>query len=878
MTSYRRKLPKTSPKKPARKVAVGKGASGAKKAAPAKSKMAARKQSAAGKARNIEKYEHPEKKRLNNPPVGLVTPETDPDQPKKTYTYDPHLDPQLVWAGKAEKSALELDTVSLHVHERIDPYTIMEAVRTKESFVAQPSLFEQASENPPLREALDFYKHQHEWSNRLIAGDSALVMNSLLEKESMAGQVQMIYVDPPYGIKYRSNFQPFVNQRDVEDNDKDLTQEPEMVRAFRDTWELGIHSYLSYLRDRLMLVHRLLADEGSLFVQISDENIHRVRAVCDEIFGAENFVCIINFVTANAQTGKLLENNCNYVVWYARNKARAKSRPLFLPKAELKGGLGAYRFVDLPDGTRRPMDRSEMDGEKELPPGSKVFRASGLTSSHPPGNFPVEFGGRTWRPKKGFWSTGEAGMENLKRAKRLFAVGDTLSYVRYVDDFPAFPIGSQWNDTMTAGFASDKVYVVQTNPKIIQRCMLMTTDPGDLVLDPTCGSGTTAYVAERWGRRWITCDTSRVSLTLAKQRLMLATYDYFELANPSDGVDGGFIYKKIKHVTLKSVANAEPEPTEPLYDQPIPVPSKVRVTGPFTVEAVPAPMAATFAHSGNDEPDGTIARSGATAREKDWRGELLKSGVRAHGGRLIKFSRVEPLSGTSFLHAEGETIEDKPQRVAISFGSDYAPLEQRQVEGAWQEARGLDPRPTIVLFAAFQFDPEAAKDIDEMPETVTKNTTFLKVQMSTDLLTGDLKKKRATNESFWLIGRPDIELREVVHDDLSSYQVEVHGFDYYDVKTGEIVSGDASKIAMWMLDPDYDERSLYPRQVFFPMAGEKDGWSKLAKNLKAEIDEDLIAAYRGTVSIPFKLGAHKRIAVKIIDDRGVESMRVVRVK
>lgn len=877
MTSYRRKLAKPAPKKPSRRTAAGKGAPGAQKATPAKAKMAARRQSAAGKARNIEKYEHPEKKRLNNPPVGLVTPETDPDEPKKTYAYDPHLDPQLVWAGKAEKSVLELDTVSLHVHERIDPHTIMEAVRTKESFVEQPSLFEQASENPPLREALDFYKHQHGWSNRLIAGDSALVMNSLLEKEGMAGQVQMVYVDPPYGIKYRSNFQPFVNQRDVEDNDKDLTQEPEMVRAFRDTWELGIHSYLSYLRDRLILAHRLLSNEGSIFVQISDENIHLVRAVCDEVFKAENFVCIINFVTANAQTGKLLENNTNYIVWYARNKATAKSRPLLLPKARLRGGMVNYRFLEMPDGTRRPMDRAEMEGTKAIPQGARIFRADKLMSSHPPGDFPVHFDGKTWRPKKGYWSTGEAGMENLKKARRLMGIGETLCYVRYIDDFPAYPIGSQWNDTMQSGFGTDKIYVVQTNPKVIQRCMLMTTDPGDLVLDPTCGSGTTAIVAERWGRRWITCDTSRVALTLAKQRLMLASYDYYELANPSDGVDSGFVYENIKHVTLKSVANNEPEPTEPLYDRPIPEPAKARVTGPFTVEAVPAPMSAAF-EPNNKGGDETVARSGATARERDWRGELLKTGVRAHGGKVLKFSRVEPLYGTSFLHAEAETIEEKPQRVVISFGADFAPLEQRQVEGAWHEARELDPKPSIVLFAAFQFDPEAAKDIDEMPEAVTKRTTFLKVQMNTDLLTGDLKKKRSANESFWLIGRPDVELRKIANDShVSSYEVEVHGFDYYDVKSGEIVSGDASKIAMWMLDPDYDDRSLYPRQVFFPMAGEKDGWSKLAKNLKAEIDEDLIEAYHGTVSIPFTLGANKRIAVKIIDDRGVESMRVISV-
>jgi adenine-specific DNA-methyltransferase len=835
-----------------------------------------RKAGSSAMARTVKQYDHPTKSRLNNPPVGLVTPETDPDLAPRTYAYDPHLDPQLIWAGKAEKSALTVDTVSLHVHERIDPFTIMEAVRTRESFIEQPSLFAQPSENPPLREALDFYKHQHGWSNRLIAGDSLLVMNSLLEREGMAGKVQMVYVDPPYGIKYRSNFQPFINRRDVQDGkDEDLTQEPEMIRAFRDTWELGIHSYLTYLRDRLLLAHQLLSDEGSLFIQISDENIHLVRCVCDDIFKADNFVCVINFVTANAQTGKLIENNCNYIIWYAKSKAKAKSRPLFLPKGDLQGGLGAYRFVETSDGQRRPMTRDEVRGVKPLPSDSRIFRASVLTSSRPGGSFSVEFDGKPWTPRKGYWSTSESGMQSLKKANRIISLGDSLYYVRYIDDFPAFPIGAQWNDTMQ--FGTDKTYVVQTSPKVIQRCMVMTTDPGDLVLDPTCGSGTTAVVAELWGRRWITCDTSRVALTLAKQRLMTATYDYYALANPQDGVDGGFVYTMIKHVTLKSVANNEPEPKEPLYDQPVANRDKVRVTGPFTVEAVPAPLTTDLASTRSKDADETISRSGATLRESDWRNELLKSGVRGLSGNFIKFSRVEPLAATTFIQAEAETIEEKPVRVAISFGPDYAPLEQRQVQGAWKEAQMLNPSPSILLFAAFQFDPEAAKDIDEMDPRLTK-MTFLKVQMNVDLLTSDLKKKRATNEGFWLIGRPDVELKAVTSgEEKGKYLVEIHGFDYYDVRTGNIESGNTDRVAMWMLDTDYDERSLFPRQVFFPMAGEKDGWAKVARSLKAEIDEELIEAYHGTVSLPFQPGKNKRVAVKIVDDRGVESMRVVRI-
>jgi adenine-specific DNA-methyltransferase len=829
------------------------------------------------RARVVKHYDHPTKTRLNNPPVGLVTPDTDPDMSPKTYAYDPYLDPQLAWAGKAEKSTVTVDTVSLHVHERIDPYTVMEAVRTKGSFIEQPSLFTQSNENPPLREALAFYKHQHGWSNRLIAGDSLLVMNSLLEREGMAGQVQTVYVDPPYGIKYRSNFQPFVNRRDVQDGkDADLTQEPEMIRAFRDTWELGIHSYLTYLRDRIMLAHQLLSESGSLFVQISDQNLHLVRCVCDEIFQTNNFVCVINFITANAQTGKLIENNCNYLIWYARNKEKAKFRPILLSKDEMGGGGAAYRFVELDDGTRRPMSREELSGEVDLPTQSRIFRAAPLTSALPGGYYRVDFEGRSFLPKRGYWSTSEAGMGALKKARRLIAIGNTLSYVRYYDDFPAFPVGSQWNDTMQSGFATEKVYVVQTNPKIIQRCILMTTDPGDLVLDPTCGSGTAAVVAEQWGRRWITCDTSRVALALAKQRLMTRTYDYYELRSEQDGVDGGFAYKMIKHVTLRSVANNEREPKEPLYDQPIVNKDMVRVTGPFTVEAVPAPLITDMHPDRSKGADGTISRSGATLHESDWRSEILRNGVRGVGGNFIKFARVEPLGATIFIHAEGETIEQEPQRVAISFGPDYAPLEQRQVEGAWREAQKLNPTPSILLFSAFQFDPEAAKDIDEMDPRLTK-MTFLKAQMSLDLLTGDLKKKRTTSEGFWLVGRPDVELGQVRKGtEAGKYLVEIHGFDYYDVVTGQIDSGNSDRIAMWMLDTDYDGRSLFARQVFFPMAGDKEGWSKVARSLKGEVNEELIEAYRGTRSLPFELGKNKCVAVKIVDDRGVESMRVMR--
>ncbi|MDA8079925.1 MAG: site-specific DNA-methyltransferase [Nitrospiraceae bacterium] len=867
----------------------------------------------------IEQYEHKGKDRLNNPPVGLVTPETDKDTGRKKYAYDPHLDPSLQWAGKAEHTSFEVPTVSLHVHERIDPRTIIQAVRKKNgSNYEQLSMFGTSGENPPLREAIEFYKHRHNWSNRLIAGDSLLVMNSLIEKEGLAGQVQMVYFDPPYGIKYGSNFQPFVNKRDVKDGkDEDLTAEPEMIKAFRDTWELGIHSYLTYLRDRLLLARDLLHESGSIFVQISDENVHLVRNLMDEVFGVGNFCGLVPFRKRLMPLGaKLLEGMADYILWYSKNKENIKFRHLYRktePSFESR-----WTNIELPDGIRRKLTKAESLNLSTLPIGSKVYR---LVSQRKPEYFPendyvFEHNGISYKPPiGGCWMMTKDKMTIVAKQNRLEAEGDNLSYILYHDDFPFSKITAFWTDTSPV---QDKRYVVQTSDYIVQRCLLMTTDPGDLVLDITCGSGTTAAVAEQWGRRWITCDTSRVAITLAKQRLMTSLFDYYQLAHHDEGVGSGFRYKTVPHITLKSIANNEPPGQETLYDQPITDNSRNRVTGPFTVEAVPAPVVRSvddfvapenppsppFAKGGQPEAggfeaDASIARSGETLRHAEWRDELLKCGIRGKNNQYIQFSRVETLPGTRWLHAEAETkpndkgadrVSDKkspygqPQRVVISFGPEHAPLEQRQVAMAIEEAQTLVPKPKIIVFASFQFDPEAAKDIDE---TNWPGVTLLKVQMNTDLLTDDLKKKRASNESFWLMGQPDVRLSKVSAEKKSKktkddapvqYQVEVLGFDYYNTKTGNIESGGTDRIAVWMLDADYDGRSLFPRQVFFPMSGEKDGWSRLAKNLKAEIDEELIEAYRGTVSLPFEIGEHGRVAVKIVDDRGIESLRILEVE
>ncbi|PIQ95625.1 MAG: site-specific DNA-methyltransferase, partial [Nitrospinae bacterium CG11_big_fil_rev_8_21_14_0_20_56_8] len=793
--------------------------------------------------RKIENYTHKDKDRLNNPPAGLVTPETDRDTERKTYAYDPHLDPQLVWAGKAEHTSFEVPTVSLHVHERIDPASIIEAVKKRNGSDPQLSLFADPAENPPIREAIEFYKHKHNWSNRLIAGDSLLVMNSLLEKEGMAGQVQMVYIDPPYGIRYGSNFQPFVNKRDVKDGkDEDLNQEPEMIKAFRDTWELGIHSYLTYLRDRLLLARELLHESGSCFVQISDENLHLVRCLMDEVFGVGNFVGIIVFSKTTGFSGATLSSVADYLVWYGRDIKQIKYRQPLQLKHVGNEGATAYKPI------------SEFLISSEYRHDLTRLATSDQLTSQGASNTPQEFvfAGKIFNPPKGLhWKTTIDGMERLSKAGRIFLVGNTLRYLRFLDDFPVFPLSNVWTDTGIAGYTADKRYVVQTLPKVIERCLLMTTDPGDLVFDPTCGSGTTAYVAEKWGRRWITCDTSRVAVTLAKQRLMTTAFGYYELAHPEEGVSSGFRYGTVPHVTLKSIANnpeiregmtqkqidaaiAKYAEQETLYDQPFVDKSRTRVTGPFTVEAVPSPAVKALdeIEEGNEQPaDGSVSRTGETRRQGDWRDELFKTGIRCKNGQMILFSRVEPLAGTRWLHADAETrpndlgrdtvkesevLYGGPQRVAISFGPEHAPLEQRQVALAIEEAQTLVPRPKMIVFAAFQFDPEAAKDIDE---TQWPGVTLLKAQMNADLLTGDLKKKRSSNESFWLIGQPDVVIEKIRKgDDKGKYQVSVQGFDYYNTKTGAVESGSSDKIALWMLDPDYDGRSVFPRQVFFPMA------------------------------------------------------------
>jgi adenine-specific DNA-methyltransferase len=467
-------------------------------------------------ANGVRDFRHADARRPNNPPAGIAPTYEVRERQTTRYSYDPHLDPQLIWAGKAEHTSFEVDVVPLHIHERISTRAILEAVKKPEP---QLALF---GETPlPAHQQIEFYQHEVGWANRLILGDSLLVMNSLLVKEGMAGKVQMIYVDPPYGIKYASNFQPRIDRRDVKDKDEDLTHEPEQIKAYRDTWTLGIHSYLTYLRDRLLLCRELLSESGSIFVQINDENLHLVRCLLDEVFGRENFVAVVAFRKFGIRASRFIDNVVDYLLWYAKNRQQTKYRQLFVP--------------------------SERLGESDFEP-VRLYRAGGS----PGGGFDFSFEGRTYKPSANLhWATSRQGLERLWHADRLIGFTSDVRYKRYASDFPLSSLTTTWDDTWGE---QEKLYAVQTATKVVERCILMTTDPGDLVFDPTCGSGTTAYCAEKWGRRWITCDTSRVALAIARQRLMTAKFDYYELKDPERGPAGGFIYETVPHITLESIA------------------------------------------------------------------------------------------------------------------------------------------------------------------------------------------------------------------------------------------------------------------------------------------------------------------------------------
>jgi len=836
-----------------------------------------------GNGDGVADYRH-DAKRKNNPPAGLI--EFDQSKPaKRIYSYDAHLDPQLQWAGKTEHTSFEIDTVSLHIHERISAQAILRAVRRTERAAAQLELFAKP-ELPPSKE-VDFYSHDVGWSNRLVLGDSLVVMNSLLERESMAGQVQCAYIDPPYGVRFNSNFQPSLSRRNVKDrDDASLTREPEQVQAYRDTWELGVHSYLTYLRDRLLLTRELLHESGSVFVQISEENLHHVRELLDEVFGASNCVSLIVVQKTGGLGTTGLKSVCDYLLWYAKDRESLKFRKLFHLKRVGKGsGTGArYDQVEAPDGTRRPLTREERANPSTIPDGYRPYQLDNLTSGAFRKNTTVDFDfeGKTFHPgQNACWKTTVDGLNRLVKARRIQRAGRTIRYVRFLDDFPAYEITNVWGDV--AG-APGKIYVVQTSTAVVQRCMLMTTDPGDLVFDPTCGSGTTAFVAEKWGRRWITCDTSRVAVALAKQRMLTASFPYYHLRKSR--VRDGFAYKTVPHITLGAIANntrlddlsdseqinkavVESAEHETLYDRPDVHQAKVRVSGPFTLEAIPTPSMEDPTRDESDEGSSLAASTPGTFSDDTDQyltmmvDLLRRTGITFRGGKMLRLSSLRSVRGSyEWFHAEAQSdAEGDDKRYAISFGPRHGPVSPTQVLGALKEARGYD----VLIFSGFACDPEARRIIDQG----TRGTELVYANAAPDIIVGDLLKKKRTDQVFSVFGAPDILLESEAD---GRVVVETLAIDLYDPATGATDSVPGHEAAAIFIDHDYDSKTFCICQALFPGGG-SNPWKKLQKALRGTIDEDRFEQLQTTRSLPFYPG-HK-VAVTVIDDRGNQVLIVL---
>lgn len=879
----------------------------------------------------VEAIQHPDK-RLNIPTADAQEFVDDEHAafPQAVYERDPSLDPQLVWRGKYDEDVAQLvaDAPPIYIQEKIDARVLVENLReTAKAGQAEPevTLFDDF-DGLNVLDQVEFYKHDANWSNRMILGDSLQVMASLAEREDLRGKVQMVYIDPPYGIKFGSNWQVSTRKRDVRDGKlEDAAREAEQIKAFRDTWELGIHSYLAYLRDRLVVARDLLTESGSVFVQIGDENVHLVRSLLDEVFGSENLISQIAFDKTSSSSMDYLDGVSDYLLWYAKDYERAKYRPLFTPKAER-----TMRFLELRDGVRRAATKDERSGVAAPPEGARWYEVGDITSQtdSSQARYTVEFDGERFPAGKRNWATPIGGMERAIAADRVARRAASIGFVRFADDFPAVPLRNNWQDTGTGSFTDDKVYVVQSGTKIVQRCMLMCTDPGDLVLDPTCGSGTTAYVAEQWGRRWITIDTSRVALALARQRLMGSRFPYYVLADSSEGrlkeaeltaaplatspvsndIRHGFVYERVQHITLKSIAN-NPDihegmtreeidraikrhaEFELLYDRPYEDSKKVRVSGPFTVESLSPHRSLDYV--AGESSESLTQRQAAEAPdaatfEQSILDNLSRAGIQ-NGRRQerIEFSTVDHYPGR-YLQAicvrrlDGVAEDAVPARVGIAVGPQYGTVSPSFIVDAASEA--IRAGVNLLAVLGFAFDPQATGVTRSDGVTVESSSDgfaqvegeralgrvrVLLVRMNADLLMGDVLKKTGAGNLFTVFGEPDIDLRAVSG---GRYEVELRGVDVYDPTTGEIRSDDTGKIALWMIDTDYNGKSFFVRHCYF--TGGNDPFKRLKTALKAEIDDDAWASLYSTTSRPFDKPSTGRIAVKVINDYGDEVMKV----
>lgn len=810
--------------------------------------------------------------------------------------------PFLNWAGKAERLSFDVPTLPLFVHERLSTRAIIETLKShrKDRGQEQMDLLDLFSD--PKRSVADqvlrAYEHRDPWVNRMILGDSLVVMNSLLQYEGLGGQVQMIYIDPPYGVKFGSNFQPFVRKRDVAHNDdEDMTREPEMVQAYRDTWELGLHSYITYLKDRLLISRDLLSSTGSIFVQISDENLHHVREIMDEVFGSDNFCCGIALKKTGGQSSVLLSRVYDTLLWYAKDKEHVKYHPIFTDR--IAGGESGESYIRV---LERNGWRSATEEEISLGrtvDGRWLFSPTPLTSDRhgKEGCFPYQFQNKTYQPpQQSMWKTTKDGLDRLKKENRIVAADNSLRFVRYINDFPVTMLSSIWDDLGAGSFTEDRIYVVQTRTKAVQRCILMTTDPGDLVIDPTCGSGTTAYVAEQWGRRWITMDCSRVPLALAKQRLLTATFDWYKLNDNNRGPIAGFVYERklnrkgeevggiVPHVTLKSIANDEPPQEEVLVDKPEIENSVVRVSGPFVVEAIlPSPIESELE---SEKPiEGGESHGDFVQRMIEI---IRRSPVLHIGNRTITFRNIRPPAKSLSLSAEanvdatvvGKTatlkeaiveadekskgmlpLSQKP--VAIVFGPENGTVSEKLVYEAARESCTKNYSHLYVI--GFAIHPHARRLIESCEEAVGIPATY--VQATLDILMGDLLKNMRSSQIFSVCGLPEVKIHPKEGKDGKRYRVELLGLDVFDPVNMDVDHRSGDDVPAWFLDTDYNGLCFHVCQAFFPRTA---AWDGLKRALKATHDASVWDHLSGSMSAPFEAGEHKQIAVKVIDDRGNE--------
>lgn len=761
---------------------------------------------------------------------------------KKTYAYDPSLDPQLVWSGKREQGTeFDIPTVPIYVQEHVAPEALIARLKAGAIDDRQMVLFGDTAEDQ-FQKAVEFYKHEDNWQNRMILGDSLLVMNSLLEKEGMRGKVQTIYMDPPYGIKFGSNWQVSTRNRDVKNNKiEDFIRQPEQVKAFRDTWELGIHSYLSYMRDRLITARELLNEGGSIFVQISDENLHILRSVMDEVFGSDNYINMISFAKTSGMGQTFLNVTQDYILWYGKDKQRTKYRQLFATKINSEDDFGMYKLLD--DQGRR----------------YRIDNLTGQNNNVQSCIFNFEFNGKMYKtPPTRQWKTTAAGMKKLAEKSRLAASGNGLYYKRYLDDFPFVPINERWLDTATGGFAEDRIYVVQTGLKVIQRCLLMTTDTGDIVLDPTCGSGTTAYVAEQWGRRWITTDTSRVALALARTRLMTAKYSFYKMKDEKS-ISAGFEYDTIPHITLKSLANDEQPDNEVLYDKPLENKKMIRVAGPFTVESLSP-------HRVSDEQEMISTDRFVNIIIES----MLKAGIQTGDkGARVEFVNLDILPSGPEVQAVGEyKTKDGLKKAAVAIGPEFGSVDDDFIRDAATVAKRFSD---LLVIAATSFDASA----HSMPAEID-GLTIMKVKINPDLSMGDLLKKTGSGNLFLAFGEPEVKVTK----DGDDIVIEVLGVDVYDPVTSEMRSSGSGNleydIAAWFIDTNYSGEAFFVTHAYF--LGADKPYEKLKKALKADINEDLWDELYSTKSRPFPKPKTGKVAVKVINHFGDEVMKVIEVK